>query len=471
MDIEILVNNNKCEIVSAPGLIYSDLYEQFGVRHPGAFFSEAYKKRVWDGKVRYVNARGQFATGFLRTVVDFLEENYHYDILFHDEREDILKPAKIPTQVGPHTLRPYQFEAVRSIANNKIGQLEYPRGMVKAATNAGKNLIAAALYHTFNAPTLYLINRKEFFDTALEELPQYIEDLGVVHAKKTEWANFTIAMVPTLNARFKTIKNNLASYQVVIADECDLSDNKSWKRIIQALFNAQVRCGMSGTIEQVVLKKYLIKHYNIRNYFGSIEYEISNRELIDLGHSSEVGIHIYPGAETKAPEGTSQKEEYDMLITYNLKRNLRLLKRVIENVRANRLPIMVVVKYHAHLDIVHNLITRYFPNYEVRKAHHKTKNRQEIISGFSRGEVDILVATQIVNRAKNFPMMKVMINAGSGLSPEETIQRLGRATRTHSTKTSTRLEDFKDAGKYLSRHSRRRIVYYKNEKLSVTIHK
>ena len=86
---------------------------------------------------------------------------------------------------------------------------------------------------------------------------------------------------------------------------------------------------------------------------------------------------------------------------------------------------------------------------------------------FRSGEIDILVSTTIIARGKNFPKLRYMCNAAGMSSEEKTIQFLGRLVRTFKGKNKVYLDDIQYQGKYLSRHSRRRARYYKDENLKV----
>ena len=102
-------------------------------------------------------------------------------------------------------------------------------------------------------------------------------------------------------------------------------------------------------------------------------------------------------------------------------------------------------------------------------VHVNTPNnqRRKIMQEFRAGNIDILVSTTIIARGKNFPKLRYMINAAGMNSQEKSIQFLGRLVRTFEGKDRVYLDDIQYQGNYLSRHSKRRARYYREEKLKV----
>ena len=236
------------------------------------------------------------------------------------------------------------------------------------------------------------------------------------------------------------------------------------------MFNAKVRVGLSGTVFVSKLAKHKIKNQNIKGYFGEQTFEISNLELMDQGYSSRVIVKIIRGNSSKVLP-LDYKEQYDYGITENKDRNRIILRRVIYNgLVKDRLPILVIAKYRLHVKLIYKLLNKRIGNLvTIDWAHGDRKDASKVVKKFREGKIDVLVSSMIIRRGMNLPLMKAMINAGGGDAPEGPLQLLGRATRTHASKTHTYYEDFMDEGEFLGRHSRHRQSYYKNEGLKVMI--
>ncbi len=210
------------------------------------------------------------------------------------------------------------------------------------------------------------------------------------------------------------------------------------------------------------------KNQTIRGYFGDELFQIKNRYLMDKGYSSEVVVKIVPGNLDKM-EGESYDTMYREGIINSKVRNNKALRRVKRAIKKGRLPALVIVKNHSHIERLYRLMKKKLPeDISIDWVHHKRKDRKEVVRRFKEGELDVLIGTLILKRGKNFPLMRYMLNASGGKGIEHILQLLGRATRKHKSKKRTYYEDFYDEGLYLRRHSKRRIIGYKNEQLKVT---
>src|SRR5690606_24107788 len=118
------------------------LDSEFAIKQPGYFFSPAFKKGYWDGRVRFLNKRNNtFPTGLLQNVLRATESDF--EIVDNRKPLEIEIPPKIDlyepeAEGGKITLRDYQYNAVKNA-------LEKTRGIVNVATNGGKTEIASGI--------------------------------------------------------------------------------------------------------------------------------------------------------------------------------------------------------------------------------------------------------------------------------------------------------------------------------------
>jgi superfamily II DNA or RNA helicase len=475
--MKIIVNNNKCKLHGNVKLILRLRdHPLFCLRAKGAFYSPAFRSGRWDGRIRFVSEGGTFDTGKLPQAIKALQEiieelGLEESITLIDEREP-LRTYKVPIRLEDYEARPYQLEAVASVANNQLSGIPFQRGLINAATNAGKTLISALLHSTFKSKTLFLLNSKELFNDAIKEIPKMLPgEVGILASgHETQWNNFMIVMVQTASKRIKEVERKLASYPVVLVDEADLSTSRTYKTVINHTFNSTVRVGLTGSAMVDPRKKE--QNERLRAIYGDIIFEIKNRELIDAGYSSEVKVYIHEGVtDIEEPDFNS---EYAYGIIDNRKRNLKILKISKLEVKKKNVPILILVKNHRHVSNLYKVFRKRVedPDHEfyglkIDWVHHKKKTRNRTVELFKTGKTDILVGSYILRRGKNFPLMKSLIHGGGGDSMSTVLQVLGRATRTSKTKKHTNLHDFYDEGSYLKSHSKHRISTYKKEKLKV----
>lgn len=469
--VTLIIKNNNIGEIDGPKKELLMLYKAYAINHPQAFFIRKHMPKGWDGKINYIKDSGKFQVGLLEHIADTCDKmGIEWDVC--DFRDEIPKAKKI-VQRGDWKLRDYQEAAVKSVVTHKVKGMRWPRGIIKAATNAGKTSISSFIYIGYNLPTIFLMNSKELFDQALEEIPTILQEpVGQISSKKIEWAPFMICMVATLRNRIKDFKvlQKLSEYKCLVVDECDLANNKTNKKVIESLYNTQIRVGLSGTTHiSTKFKKDLHKNLPLEGFFGKMVYDISNRALIDKGVSSEVQVTMLKGNDLPFDRSSAWQEEYEYGIIVNKKRNKRVVIRSIYHWAEGRTNQLIIAQRHRHIKRLFNTFNKAIElgAYHGKKpkidwVHHSRKDRKEVVQRFKDGEIDILIGSMILKRGKNFPKMNFMLNAGGGKSPENTLQLLGRAFR-----GCKHYEDFYDEGYALKGHSRKREIYYKNEKLTV----
>lgn len=467
--VRILVDSNKSRVVGDAKVIF-ELHETIKLKTPGYFFSPLYRKRIWDGFTRYVNESGVFSTGLIDIVVDELKAmKVKYTLI--DEREQF-KDLNIVTKLGKLKLRGYQKDAVTALLTNRFEGLKFIRGILHEATNAGKNLIAAAIFSSFSKKRqgLFLIDNTVIYAQAVKELEELMPgQIGSIQGKKIKWNRITVCMVQSLHnllkKDFKT-REKLAQQDMILIDECDsTAGKKSCKTILGHCFNAPIRVGLSGT---PLNHKEKTKNRLIQSFFGPVIHKITNKELVEQGVSAKPYLkfvqgntkHIYPGDFVK---------EYRRGVIKSKERNDHIWRIVARQLGKDRGPILILIKNHLHIPY---LLSRMPYELETTltysSVHHKTRNREGIFENFKQGKIDILIASMIIKRGKNLPSLKTLINAAGGDSETNVLQILGRGLRRQEgVKEKLWLYDFWDYGKYLRRHSNHRLRYYKSQGFEV----
>ncbi len=475
--MKIIIQNNKCQLRGETKIILKLRdHPLMAIKVKGAFFSPAFRRRQWDGFIRFVSERGYLDTGKLPQAIDILNE-WKVPVELFDEREKI-KAGELPKQIGPYTLRDDQRDAALSVAWNVIrskpnafSTIPFPRGIIFGATNFGKTITSAAIHLMYNSKTILLLNSKELFDDMKREMPKMLPGkVGFVSSEHgIKWNDFMIVMVQTAKSRIAMIGQRLASYPVVLVDEGDLATSKSYKEVLGYTFNSFVRIALSGSA--MVDQRQKEKNERLRAIFGNIIYEKRNRELMDEGTSSEVYVNILKG-NTKIKLKGDYPTEYRKGIIESKERNRRIIRRVNWHFKKGRTSILIMVKNHAHIKVLYKMIMDQMDDenensYSVDWVHHKREDRHEVVDRFTRGKLNLLVGSFILKRGKNFPLMQVIVNGSGGDSMSNILQILGRATRTHESKEYTILDDFWDEGAYLKRHSKHRLATYTQEKLEI----
>lgn len=461
--IRIELNNNKFKLTGNLKVL-NKVYEDMKVKHPNQWYLRPYMEPGWDGKFKFITDQGYAKTGLLPMVTSLIEKyGEEYNII---DKRNALEFNEIPIEVGEFKARDYQIDAVESIIYNEVGGLPFQRGVIGAATNAGKTLVAAMIYKSFkDAKCIILMNTKDLYQQFLGDMPRMFgDDWGYMQGKNIRWGDIMVCMTPTLINRLSEYRSKLAGYNIVVFDECHLITSKTNKSVISHLYNTSIRVGLSGT---AFGHKSPIKNMDVRAFFGEQVYTISNIELMDTGFSTPIVIKIIKG-NTKIRIKGDYDEEYKQGITRSRERTRKSLQRTEFYLRRGCSPILIVGRYHEHVEnLYRSFQARFGDRYRIAYIHHKIKNRKEILDRFKKGGIDILISSLIIKLGQNMPLIRYMQNAAGGDSQINALQLVGRAIRIHESKKKVYYEDFWDEGYYLKRHSKHRLQYYMHQRFKV----
>ena len=251
---------------------------------------------------------------------------------------------------------------------------------------------------------------------------------------------------------------------IVLIDEADIIDNNLYKKVIEHLYNANVRIGLSGTIYMSNLKKDLIHNMNIMSFIGDKVDQVKLYDQIKSGRATKVVVKIIPAQFKKViNDKLSYNEEYEDIIVNNIEAYKLSFSRALFNAQYNRYPMLIVCKYINHCEKLYKYYSEQnkLGNYGlvIKHVHHKTKGRDKILNEFRDNKIDILISTLIISRGQNFPSLRYIQNISSMDSQEKSIQILGRLVRKCEGKNKTYLDDFIFPGRYLKRHGNHRKNY------------
>lgn len=465
--IQIIVSNVNSRII-CPTTLLEEVREVFKLKVKNAYYSEAFQDRRWDGYKRFITPSGVFATGMLPEIYEWVKKEKH-KVKLIDQRDSI-EPEEFITEVGGEPLREYQLSSLKAFFNSTMKNLPFQRGIFKEATNAGKTRLATALYQCYPEDTIFfiLIHRQLIHTQLLKDFTEFLgKDLvGVVKGDVVNIKKFNVCMVNSLYSKLKDkrILQALASAHGFVVDEGHRAQSATYARVLDKMYNATIRVSMSGT---PLMNKDPIKNKKQIEQFGPLLHSTTNKDLIDGGFSTPPVVTINLG-DTKNPKAKDYKQEYDKVITYNRKRNNKIWKRISRAIDRNRLPLLVFTKYIDHTKTLYDSCPEEIKDkFKIGVINVNVKNRQAILDDYKLGKIDILIATHIIAEGQNMPLIKFAINAGGGDSAITIIQWVGRMLRKHKSKKKVYIEDYYDLGKYLKRHSKHRVKFYKDEKFEV----
>lgn len=468
-------NGNICQLDGDRKALIK-LYDLFRVKHPGSWHIMMYQKGKtrWDGFIKYISDAGRFKIGLLPKVVEEAKR-LGQKVKVVDKRAPIPQP-KVPKTLGDRTLYPRQVKALEKILFNKVEGVPFNICAGDLAVGFGKSTLFAAIHKAFSnkLKTVLLLNDADLFNQFKREIPPMLPGIDIQFiqgSKVTHWGDFNVAMVQSLARNIKKYQWDLSRVDICLIDEADVIDNRTYKVVIEHLYNARIRVGLSGTLYMSKFKKDLMHNMNVMSFIGE---KVDTVKLIDQMKAGKATPVIVKMVSTHIGEKWDDyKDEYDHVITYNKEAYKASFQRAMFNAQYHRYPMLIVTKYIDHCEKLY----QYYQEknkalnlkLKIAYAHHETKNRTQILEDFRLGKIDILISTTIISRGKNFPTLRYLQNTASMDSNEKSIQILGRLVRQCEGKDKAYLDDLAFEGHYLSRHAKHRKVYYQREKLKVII--
>lgn len=438
---------------------------------PGYRFTPAFKnsKGRWDGKKYFITDSGKFATGFLPAILTYMDE-LKVSVEIEDTRGSIpvMSLDNFDSSVGEWTLRENQEKAVKKV-NNFIkwsGEpIYFPRGIVDAATNAGKNSIMAGIVNNFpDQMALMIINRESIYKQAVEFFST-IFPVGMIDSKNYTLNRFTVAMQQSLMNRASdslNVRNDLGKFGILFADEAHFAGGKDYARLL-SMVPAPIRILVSGTPLDTVNE---LNNYVIIGSSGIPIAKITNKELIDKGYSLKPKVHfLYNGV--KAAEG-NYPEQVKSAITLCEERMNEFKNAVIEEGWLDKQTLIAFEEIEHGNFMYESLINdERFKGIEIDIVHGLSKNREQKILDFKNSKTKILLGSTIMQEGLNIPDIEVLFFALAGKAKIPVKQFAGRLLRTNGVLTEGILVDFYDDCEWLDVHSRKRLKIYREEEFEI----
>lgn len=438
--------------------LFQELREYLRIRPDGYRHSPAYKKKQWDGWRYFVNKKGEFATGFLTYVLQYARD-LGAEVTLEDHRREIkTMVAKDPVLLNGWELFDYQAPVLDKV-EPYVDDLIFPRGVIDAATNAGKNAMSAAIHNNLphNARTLFVVHRDIIFRQAVEFFGSMF-DVGQVKSRYNQIdRSFVVAMSKTLLNRAKKsmqIQAELARFDMLIVDEAHRAGAADYSELLQ-MIDAPRRYLISGTpLDNFDKKKNMI----IVGLSGPRLFTVTNQEVIDAGKSMRPIIHMHLNPSMSIGQDSYDVEKKE--IVQEGKHRTAKIREICEVIDAGK-QILIAVEEKAHGWHIFDALKGI--DAQVAFTHGTDPGRHPKIEAFKRGDINILISTTILQEGANIPNIQSLIYAIGGKSIIVLKQFIGRLLRDDGTGDTVNVHDFYDVGKYVAKHSRKRIAIYKKE--------
>ena len=466
------VDSVHIRVKADPGIL-QEMSEYFTFTVPGAKFMPAVRNRLWDGKIRLLNAMsGLIYGGLLQYVIKFCKDRDYdceVDDKFADESFSVVEAKQFIAKLDklPFEVRDYQLDAFVHAVRSK-------RSLLLSPTASGKSLIIYLLQEYYNARTLIIVPTVSLVHQLASDFASYGMDAdSEVHrimggeSKQTDKR----VVISTWQSIYKLPKGFFQQFDVVIGDEAHLFKAKSLASIMEKLTDTEYRFGFTGTLDGTQTHKLVLE-----GLFGQVRKVTTTAELMEQKHVADFKIKAivlkYPDEIRKLVKGSNYQDEIDFLVR-NDARN-KFIKNLTLSLKGNTLVLFNLVEKHGK--VLADLISK---EKEVHFVHGGVdgEERENIRGIVENSENAIIVASYgTFSTGINIKNLHNVIFASPSKSRIRNLQSIGRGLRTSDKKTSATLYDiaddlsWKSKQNYTIQHFVERIKIYDEEKFTYKIY-
>ena len=451
----VIQNEVHCVINGLRTSDTNNFYEDYGMFAANYFFSPKYKLGSWDGKIRFFSKTGKTLVYLLDEIVPQLVK-LGYKVEIEDQRKGpYVNIEPISADIFSHlirdgepmSLRYYQVEAVNAL-------LADGKGLIEAATSAGKTWITAALAWALglhNLRTITIVPSTSLVIQTIADFRKAGLDVGEYTGSAKELDHAHII------STWQAIKNHphlMGTFQCVIVDEVHQAKSKVLNELLNVHgFDIPYRFGLTGTIP-----KDNADQMTILSALGNIKYQIPAHELIDGDFISSVNVNLIALHENH-PEGyfpdfTSEK----MYLQSRIERGAWIADAIIEK---SELPLGNTFVLVSSVTMGKKL-QKMIPNSVFLYGKDAAADRKLVYDLFETNNNMVVIATvHIAGTGLSIDRIFHLFLIDIGKSFTRVIQAIGRSLRKGKDKDHAEVYDICSDLKYSKRHMNMRVVYYK----------
>jgi len=424
---------------------------------PGAQYTLAFKRKRWDGKVRFISDAGRIPSGYLPAL------KQHIPSIRFSEKRNIPRPNLQATTVP---VREYQWEAITKFFKLQVGGLWFPRGVLRMPTGSGKTETAVAMVEMANVPTVMVVHRKDLLYQAAARFQKYGLPVGMLGDNQFDFqsSGITIAMIQTLHSRQKALTTMFKSTQFLIVDEAHniaakLDKGNQFINVLNQFTAAYMRLGLTAT--PFMRDEY--SNFLLEGACGPLYHDLKTRTLIQMGYlqDAKVTMLTIPAIDKGVYKGLRGQARYAQQYAIGIEHNEYRNALIREQLKRLPGPTLCLVRTLAHGRAVAQDVP-----FISGKA--PVKERQEALRELVRTK-GALVSTTIFDEGLDVPELQSMILAAGGKSRGRSLQRIGRGLRRAEYKTTLNVVDFFDETDMLRKHSQERKSTWLGEGFEVEI--
>ena len=463
-DVEISKVNEVYIRVSCQRDIAQEISDHFTFLVPGHTFVPAYRKKLWDGKIRLFNVMNHLLYyGLLEHLCKFLYLRNYKTKFVDDFKTELVTLTHKDLPKLPVEIRDYQLNAINHALTNH-------RSLLLSPTASGKSLIIYILVRYLNLKTLILVPTTSLVSQMYNDFREYGWDVAnnchTVFAGRDKGSELPV-IISTWQSIYKMQQKYFEQYELVIGDEAHGFKSKSLTAIMTKCINAKYRIGTTGTLDGTQTHKLVLE-----GLFGKVHKVTTTKKLIDQKHLSPFTINAlvlkHPDSICHNLKGINYQEELEYLISSEA-RNKYIVNLTI-GLERNTLLLFRFVEKHGQL--LYDMIKE---NTNDRKIFFvyggtDTDTREQIRAIVESERNAVIVASYgVFSVGVNIRNLHNIIFASPSKSRIRNLQSIGRGLRLSDKKEIATLYDiaddlkFKNKKNYTLEHFEERVKTYKEE--------
>ena len=457
----------------------------------------AFREQVGIVNVATNGGKTEIASGFMQQVLPYLQRGEriafftHSKEIFHQSADRIMKRLNLkPKDIGKigdgkfdiknkkivFVMVPtlvsalkdpkqgikftHKERVIKMIAEDITPKFRNTKNTRQLLRNFIKNCkLTTKVWQDVEEHLTYIAYDNKFTDKKAQmQLNKYIVEFDKIMEKKNK----------NKYKKYKDTTDFLESVTVMIADEVHHSKADTWYTSLSKCTNAIYRVGLTGTVD----KKDPMGWQRLQAIFSQVVVRVSNEFLIERGISSKPKIRLFPVQEPRNIELlNTYLEAYKAGIVENEARN-KMIVDIVKWYKTQRPGgILISVKEIDHGDRILDQLKE--QGYDAEFIHGGSDNdhRTDNLEKFSKGQLDILVSSTIIDEGVDMKSIGCMVLAAGGKSMRQQLQRVGRGLRLNGIEgNSVLIFDFYDkTNRFLKKHSEERLRIFKSENFDVKI--
>jgi len=457
-----------------------ELNSYFTFSVPNFQYTPAFKKKLWDGKIRLFNLYTQtIFAGLTDQVIKFAKDRgYTWELSTISYDKPDPKDVKtfidgLSISAGGKEIRPYDYQ-IQAVQH----ALEHSRALLVSPTGSGKSLMIYLLCRWMldQNPTgklLIIVPTTSLVAQMLADFREYSKhdswradrNIHTVMSGKDKTSTKRI-IISTWQSIYNQPYDYFEDFIGVFGDECHLFKAKSLSSIMSKAKKTKYRIGTTGTLDGTQTHKLVIE-----GLFGPTYHTTTTKKLIDQDLLSNINIDCLQLQYSPEDIETTKKMLYVDEIRWvvsNTRRNT-FIKNLCNKLNGNTLVLFNFVELQGKplYELIKSSSSK--PVYFIHGAT-EVDEREQIRKIMDSGSNATLIASYgTCSTGINIRNIHNIVFASPSKSVIRILQSIGRGLRKSETKIQMKLIDIADDLRYKKQinhgmnHLYERLKIYTNE--------